>query len=136
MKIKTDKGFAYVDVLVIIIIVMLVISFIIGITPVFIQKETQDNMARQIIREAELTGGTGIEVQNFVSDIKDDTNFEIKSISFDGTKYIGATKKVQINDKIIVTIKSDFSWFSDFLGDGVSLELTSVATGRSGVYTK
>lgn len=136
MKIKTDKGFAYVDVLVIIIIVMLVISFIIGITPVFIQKETQDNMARQIIREAELTGGTGIEVQNFVSDIKDDTNFEIKSISFDGTKYIGTTKKVQINDKIIVTIKSDFSWFSDFLGDGVSLELTSVATGRSGVYTK
>lgn len=136
MKIKTDKGFAYVDVLVIIIIVMLAISFIIGITPVFIQKETQDNVARQIIREAELTGGTGIEVQNFVSDIKDDTNFEIKSISFDGTKYIGTTKKVQINDKIIVTIKSDFSWFSDFLGDGVSLELTSVATGRSGVYTK
>lgn len=134
--IKTEKGFAYIDAVVVIFISMLSLSLIIGVLPVFMQWQNLNYMAHEVVKEAEIVGNIGPKVLERYDEVRSDTGLDPKSISFDGTEKIGGTQNVQMNDTIRVTLRSDFEWFSGFLGSGISTELTSTVTGRSGVYFK
>jgi hypothetical protein len=135
-RLKTDKGFAYIDAVVLIIITMLVLSLVIGILPVFIQWQNLDYMTHEVVKEAEIVGNIGPKVLERYEEVRSDTGLDPKSISFDGTETIGGTQNIQMNDTIRVTLTSDYKWFSGFLGKGITTEITTTATGRSGVYHK
>lgn len=134
---KTDKGdVIYMDVLLVFFVSILIISILIGVVPVFMQKQKMDYVTREVLKEAEINGNTELDVYNYYDFLIDQVGLEPKSISFDGTNYIDGTKNIQINDAIVLTIKSDFSFFSGWVGNGIDVELVSVMTGRSGVYYK
>ncbi|HEY5557792.1 DUF4320 family protein [Acetobacterium sp.] len=134
---KSDDGFAYIDAILVFVFAMLGLSLILGVLPVFMQKQNLDYMAHEVIKTAEVQGNTGAKALERYNEVQDDTGLEPESISFDGTEHIGATKNVQINDTIRVTLISNFSLFNGYLMDeGINIELSSTATGRSGVYYK
>ena len=134
---KSDDGFAYIDAILVFVFAMLGLSLILGVLPVFMQKQNLDYMAHEVIKTAEVQGNTGTKALERYNEVQDDTGLEPESISFDGTEHIGATKNVQINDTIRVTLISNFSLFNGYLMDeGINIELSSTATGRSGVYYK
>lgn len=124
------------DALLVFFISILIISVLIGVAPVFIQKQKLDYVTRETLKEAEIRGNTSHEVEEYYNDLLEQVGLETKSISWDDTEYISGTRNVQINDKIVLTIKSDFSFFSSWVENGIDVELVSVMTGRSGVYYK
>lgn len=124
------------DALLVFFISILILSILIGVVPVFMQYQKMCYVTREVLKEAEIRGNTNSEVYNYYDDLIDQVGIDPKSISFDGTDYIVGTKNVQINDKIILTIKTDFSFFSGWVGKGIDVELVSVMTGRSGVFYK
>lgn len=136
MKLKKNAGVAYVDVLVIFIVSIFILSFLLGVIPAIIQYQKLSYVTRETLKEAEICGFTNAEVTDYYEDLVEDQNLVISDISWSGTEYISSTKNVQINDKIVLTITSDFSFFSDWLGDGISFELKCVKSGRSGVFYK
>ena len=135
-KLKTESGFAYIDAVIVMMIMMLVLSVMIGVLPVFFQYQNLNYMACEVVKTAETDGNIGAKTLERYAEVQRDTGLHPKDISFTGTKTIGATKNVQINDPIRVTLTSDFVWFSRFLGGGIKTELSSTASGRSGVYFK
>lgn len=133
---KVDKGSGILDFAIYFILAMFVLTLIMGVLPVFTQYQKLNYIAHEVLRDAELVGNTGPTVIDAYQDMQTITGLVPKEISFDGTQYIGGTKNVQINDPIQVTVKSDFVWFSNFIGDGFNIELVTTASGRSGVYYK
>jgi len=134
---KSDRGdIVYMDALLVFFISILIFSILIGVVPVFMQKQKMDYVTREVLKEAEIRGNTDVEVEEYYDFLIGQIGLEPKSISFEGTKYIGSSKNIQINDPIILTIKSDFSFFSTWAGSGIDVELVSVMTGRSGVFYK
>lgn len=136
MNFKQDQGTAYVDAIIFILISILVLSIFIGVAPVFIQYQKLSYVTRETIKEAEICGFTNAEVTDYYDDLVEEVGLTIKDVSWSGTEYIDGTKEVQINDKIVLTVTTDFSFFSGWIGDGISVELKSVRTGRSGVFYK
>lgn len=117
--------------------IVFLISMVLGIMPVVSEYIKLDRMATEVLREAELSGNTGVTVMERYEDVAERYGIEPKSISFEGTKYIGSTKNVQINDEIEVVITYDYKWFSTMLdGGGINQQLSARASGRSGVYYK
>lgn len=135
-QVKVDNGSGILDFAIFFLLAMFVLTLILGVLPVFTQHQKLVYIANEVLEDAELMGNTGTKVMDAYKDIQVVTGLEPKDISFDGTRYIGGTKNVQINDPIQVTVKSDFVWFSNFMGDGFNIELVATASGRSGVYYK
>jgi hypothetical protein len=135
-QVKVDKGSAILEFSIFFLLAMFVLTLMLGVLPVWTQYQKLNYIAHGVLRDAELVGNTGNTVMDTYEDLQVKTGLKTKEISFNGTKYIGGSKNVQINDPIQVTVKSDFSWFSSFIGDGITIELVAPASGRSGVYYK
>lgn len=135
-QVKVDKGSAILEFSIFFLLAMFVLTLMLGVLPVFTQYQKLDYIAHEVLRDAELVGNTGNTVIDTYEDLQVETGLQTKEISFNGTKYIGGSKNVQINDPIQVTVKSDFVWFSSFIGGGFNIELVAPASGRSGVYYK
>ncbi|MBC3899741.1 DUF4320 family protein [Acetobacterium malicum] len=133
---KVDKGSAILEFSIFFLLAMFILTLIMGVLPVWTQYQKLNYIAHGVLRDAELVGNTGNTVMDTYEDLQVETGLKTKEISFSGTKYIGGSKNVQINDPIQVTVKSDFSWFSSFVGDGLNVELVAPVSGRSGVYYK
>jgi|LGVE01.1.fsa_nt_gb hypothetical protein len=134
---KVDKGQGMVEFAVYFILAMFITSgLIFGILPVWFQYQDLSYTSKEVLHEAELVGNTGSLVTEEYKYIQSVTGLIPKEISFEGTEYISGTKNVQINDRIQVTVTSDFVWFSSFIGEGFTTELVSVSSGKSGVYYK
>ncbi|WP_303871694.1 DUF4320 family protein [Acetobacterium wieringae] len=135
-QVKVDKGSAILEFSIFFLLAMFVLTLILGVLPVWTQYQKLNYIAHGVLRDAELVGNTGNTVMDTYEDLQAETGLKTKDISFNGTKYIGGSKNVQINDPIQVTVKSDFVWFSSFIGGGFTIELVAPASGRSGVYYK
>ncbi|WP_414732323.1 DUF4320 family protein [Acetobacterium carbinolicum] len=133
---KVDKGSAILEFSIFFLLAMFILTLIMGVLPVWTQYQKLNYIAHGVLRDAELVGNTGNTVIDTYEYLQAETGLKTKEISFNGTQYIGGTKNVQINDPIQVTVKSDFVWFSSFIGGGFNIELVAPASGRSGVYYK
>ncbi|WP_026394465.1 DUF4320 family protein [Acetobacterium malicum] len=133
---KVDKGSAILEFSIFFLLAMFILTLIMGVLPVWTQYQKLNYIAHGVLRDAELVGNTGNTVMDTYEYLQAETGLKTKEISFNGTQYIGGTKNVQINDPIQVTVKSDFVWFSSFIGGGFNIELVAPASGRSGVYYK
>jgi hypothetical protein len=134
---KRDQGAFTTQFAIYFMFAIFVFSMAFGILPVFTQHIKLNWLAGEVVREAELTGAISESVMDRYEDSAKRMGITPKEISFSGTKYIGGTKNVQINDDICVTITQDYKWFSSFLnGEGIDSQITVRAMGRSGVYHK
>lgn len=133
--IKNNKdGFSFIDTIVGIIVVSMMLAFTLNVYPVLVQKNNLNNLANEIIREAELQGEIGDKLYQRIEELKKDNAVNPDKIIWD-TTYINGTHKIQLNQVINVTLEKEAKIkFIDYLP--FKVPLTSKATGRSEVYWK
>ncbi|MFI3228228.1 MAG: DUF4320 family protein [Clostridia bacterium] len=126
---KSKNGEGYIDTVVLVLSTMLVIALAVNVFPVFIAKQKLDTFATEIMREAEISGKIGTETTISEQKLCDELNIDpIVTWSESGT--------VQLNEEITVTLTLPYELglFGDF--GSFSVNLTSVASGKSEVYWK
>lgn len=119
----------YLDVVVLILVAMLTVVLIIKTLPVFIVKQQLDSYATQLLREAEITGRVGSEVEQRARELTEDFGIA-PNISWSKT---GA---IQLNEAISVTLTYEveiglFAGFGSF-----KVPLRAVSSGKGEVYWK
>ncbi|MCX7748238.1 MAG: DUF4320 family protein [Clostridia bacterium] len=131
---KSKKGEGYTDVIVIILSAMLVIVLSIKVFPVFIAKHQLDTFASELCRTAEISGQIGTETTTRAEELQKETG--IRPVITWSASYISGTSKVQLNQKMEVTLKYPvrIGIFSEW--GAFPIELTAKSTGRSEVYWK
>lgn len=128
--IKSKRGEGYVDIVVGIFCLLLVIALAVSFLPVFTAKQQLDLFAAEIVRQAEITGGT--EVTGRVATMKAQTGLD-PEIVWEGDYFRG--NRVQLDGNISVTLTTtvDVSFF--FFGP-FRIEIRARASGKSEVYYK
>lgn len=127
---KSKCGEGYIDVAIGLLCLMLVVALAVSFLPVFTAKQQLDIFATEIVRQAEIVGGTN--VNSRISDLKAETGLD-PSIRWDCDYYSG--KKVQLNGDIEVTLTETVD-IGFFVFGSFPIEITAKATGKSEVYYK
>lgn len=127
---KCKRGEGYMDVAVGILCLMLVVAFAVTLMPVFNTKQQLDVFATEIVRQAEIVGGTN--VNNRITDLKEQTGLN-PTIRWNCDYYSGS--KVQLNGDIEVVL-TDTVDIGFFVFGSFPIELHAKATGKSEVYYK
>ena len=129
-----DRGEGYIDVAVITMTVVLALSVIISILPVFVAKYALDLFANEILREAEISGATGTAgYAARYAQMSEQTGLS-PSVSFSGTQY-GRGNRVQLGGNITVTARVTVHIGTGYVGR-IPINLTARCTGKSEVYYK
>ena len=118
------------DVAIGILCLMLVVAFAVTLLPVFTTKQQLDVFATEIVRQAEIMGGTN--VNSRISDMKEQTGLN-PVIRWDCDYYSGS--KVQLNGDIEVVL-TDTVDIGFFVFGSFPIEIHAKATGKSEVYYK
>lgn len=128
--IKSKRGEGYVDIVVGIFCLLLVIVLAVSFLPVFTAKQQLDLFAAEVVRQAEITGGT--EVSGRVATMKAQTGLD-PEIVWECDYFRG--NRVQLDGDISVTLTTtvDVSFF--FFGP-FRIEIRARASGKSEVYYK
>lgn len=131
--ISNNKGEGYIDVIITVLVVMILIALAVKVLPFFTVKNTLDNYAIELIREAEKAGRIGSETNQKIADLNTNTGF-IPNVEWN-CDYITGTTKVQLNGKMNVkvtyTVDIGFFKFGSF-----PIVLTGKASGKSEVFYK
>lgn len=127
---KSKRGDGYIDVAVGILCLLLVVAFAISFLPVFTTKQQLDTFALEIVREAEIKGGTSVDSR--IADLRVQTGID-PDIRWDCDYYSG--KKVQLNGDIEVRL-TDTVDIGFFIFGSFPIEIQAKATGKSEVYYK
>ena len=127
---KSKCGEGYIDIAIGIFCLMLVIAFAVSLLPVFTAKQQLDIFATEIVREAEITGGTN--VSRRINDMKEQTGLD-PAIRWSADYFSGS--KVQLNGDIAVRL-TDTVDIGFFIFGSWPIEIQAKATGKSEVYYK
>lgn len=127
---KSKKGEGYIDVAIGILCLMLVVALAVSVLPVFTRKQQLDLFATEIVREAEIAGGTHVSAR--MDTLCEETGLH-PQIVWDCDYYSGS--RVQLNGDIAVTLTDtvDIGFF--FFGP-FPIEIRAKASGKSEVYYK
>lgn len=143
-EIKNNRGSASIEALSGFYIFMILLAILVSVSPVFIYKQSMDYMVNELVRMAEVTGSTNDPAIDDRYDILVDAtgispivsgSTDSKGLDWSGTDYIGVTKKVQLNDPIMVKISYTYAVGMGAMGT-FTIPMESSASGRSEVYTK
>lgn len=118
------------DVAIGILCLMLVVAFAVSFLPVFTAKQQLDIFATEVVRQAEIVGGT--HVTDRINDLQEQTGRN-PQIRWDCDYYSGS--KVQLNGDIEVTL-TDTVDIGFFVFGSWPIEIQAKATGKSEVYYK
>lgn len=127
---KSKRGEGYIDVAIGILCLMLVVALAVSIFPVFMRKQQLDSFAAEIVREAEIAGGT--HVSERIATLCEETGLH-PQITWDCNYYSGS--RVQLNGDISVTL-TDTVDIGFFIFGPFPMEIQAKASGKSEVYYK
>ncbi len=127
---RSRRGEGYIDVAIGILCLMLVVALAVSFLPVFTTKQQLDLFAAEIVREAEIVGGTN--VSSRISAMRQQTGLD-PQIEWDCDYFSGS--RVQLNGDISVTLTDtvDIGFF--FFGS-FPIQIRAKASGKSEVYYK
>ena len=127
---KSRRGEGYIDVAIGILCLMLVVALAVNFLPVFTTKQQLDLFAAEIVREAEIAGGTHVSAR--ISAMRQQTGLD-PQIVWDCDYFRGS--RVQLNGNISVkltdTVDIGFFFFGSF-----PIQIQAKASGKSEVYYK
>lgn len=127
---SSKKGEGYIDIAVGVLCLMLVVAMAAQFMPVFVKKQQLDLFAAEIIREAEITGGTN--VSSRIDMLRGQTGLN-PDITWECEYYSGNC--VQLNGDITVTL-TDRVDVGFFTFGSFPIEIRAKASGKSEVYYK
>lgn len=130
---KNNKGQGYVDIAVMVLAFALMLAFAVKVYPVFVAKNNLNKFASEIVREVEIKGEIGNDIQNRI-DTLDKTLGKTDGVYWN-VKYINGTKKIQLGDPIEVTVKKEMN-IGFFKFGSFPVPLQSKDSGFSEVYWK
>lgn len=133
-KLREKDGAAVIEMGIGIFVVCLILCIVLQTIGVLIYRYQMGTCADKIADLVAAEGCYDSSVQQTVSNYLETTNVSNATVSLSGTDYMGSTKKVQLNDEIIVTIQSDYNIGFNFIS--ISINLKNIAKARSGVYWK
>lgn len=122
------KGASYVSVAIFIIVMMIVLVFMMNIIPIFITKMTLNNYANELVREAEIAGRIGSEVNTRLERLNESTGLN-PDVAW------STSGKIQIGETFTVTVSAQTD-SSFYIFTGNPMTLTATAEGTSEVFWK
>ena len=122
------KGASYVSVAIFIIVMMIVLVFMMNIIPIFITKMTLNNYANELVREAEIAGRIGSEVNTRLERLNESTGLN-PDVAW------STSGKIQIGETFTVTVSTQTD-SSFYIFTGNPMTLTATAEGTSEVFWK
>ena len=127
---KSRRAEGYIDTAIGVFCLMLVIAFMANLFPVFTAKQQLDIFANEIVRQAEIVGGT--DVSGRIAKMKEETGLN-PQITWNCDYYSG--NKVQLNGdiEVVLTTRVDIGFF---VFGSFPIEIRAKATGKSEVYYK
>ena len=127
---KSKRGEGYIDIAIGILSLMLVVALAVSLFPVYTTKQQLDLFAAEIVREAEITGGTNVSAR--INSMRQQTGLN-PQIEWN-CDYFGGSR-VQLNGDISVTLTDtvDIGFF--FFGS-FPIRIRARASGKSEVYYK
>lgn len=127
---RSKRGEGYIDVAIGILCLMMVVAMAVSFLPVFTAKQQLDLLAAEIVREAEIAGGTN--VPSNISSMCQQAGLN-PQVEWDCDYFSG--NRVQLNGDISVTLTDtvDIGFF--FFGP-FPVQIRAKASGRSEVYYK
>lgn len=128
---KDNKGAAYIELTIVLLVIMAIISVSMQIYPAFILKYNLDSFAHEAMRTAETSGQIGKEVDNKINRLENTLNIT-PEITW-STEYLEG-KKIQLNSEIEVELIKEYT--IKFLGNEIQIPINAKAKGRSEVYWK
>ena len=129
-RVLEDKGGeGYIDVAVMVLSVFLVLALSMKLLPVFIAKQQLDTYARELCREAEISGRVGTETNRRAAVLTERTGLT-PNIEWSDSG------RIQLNEEVTVrlTYRYDLGLFGSFGSFPVTLR--AEASGKSEVYWK
>ncbi len=127
---RSGKGEGYVDVAIGIFCLMLVVAMAASFLPVFTTKQQLDLFAAEIVREAEIAGGTNVSAR--IGAMCQQTGLN-PQIDWDCDYFSG--NRVQLNGDISVTL-TDTVEIGFFVFGRFPIQIRARASGKSEVYYK
>ncbi len=126
---KKRKGVGTIEVCVVVISVAMVLSLVMRVMPIFIEKKQLDTFATEIVRSAEIEGKVGSETNRRIDEMEEETGLT-PSIRW------STSGNIQLNNKFYVeiTYTTNIGLFGNF--GSFPITLKSKATGVSEVYWK
>jgi hypothetical protein len=109
--------------------IMMLFSFLLAVTPAFVEKSKLDTFTNELLREAEIQGEVGAYTNAKIAELKADLGINPTRITF------SRSGRVQLGEKITLTVEYDGSLGGGAL-PGITYTLQSRETGRSEVYWK
>ena len=128
---KDNKGAAYIELTIVLLVIMAIISVSMQIYPAFILKYNLDSFAHEAMRTAETSGQIGKEGDNKINILENTLNIT-PEITW-STEYLEG-KKNQLNSEIEVELIKEYTL--KFLGNEIQIPINAKAKGRSEVYWK
>lgn len=128
--IKSKRGEGYIDVAIGILCLMLVVALAVSLFPVFTTKQQLDLFAAEIVREAEITGGTNVSAR--INTLRQQTGLN-PQIEWNCDYFNGS--RVQLNGDISVTL-TDTVDIGFFIFGSFPIQIRARASGKSEVYYK
>ena len=126
---KNRRGEGFVDVCVLVLAIVLVLALVIKVAPVFSAKQNLDTFAAELVRTAEIAGGTGTATTAKAAALRSETGLD-PQIEW------SRTGNIQLGQEVTVTLTAqvNIGLFGDF--GSFPITLTAQATGTSEVYYK
>ncbi|MEG0304663.1 MAG: DUF4320 family protein [Oscillospiraceae bacterium] len=130
--INDNHGNAYIEFLVAFFCIMLCIALAVSVLPIFTTKSKLDAATDKLMRSAEMTGSTSLQAK--IDALKEETKLNF-TVSWDGTDYMGGTKKVQLNSDIglELTVVHDIGFYKF---GSIPIKVTSRQVGTGERYQK
>ena len=132
---KDKSGATYIEMAVGIIIFTLTAAFLVEFIPVLILKNQLNTYATNVSRILSVEGQYNEEVREKIEEYRNVSEIGDVHLSLDGTVFISGTDKIQLNDRIVVTVNAEYD-LGFFTFGSFKIPLTNEAVARSEVYWK
>ncbi len=133
-KLQEKEGAGLIESAIGILIACLVMACILQTISVMVYKYQMGICADKVAGIVSVSGKYDQSVRNEIQDYLTSTNLKNPQIELNGTEYLNGTAKIQLNDRIKVTVLSSYNiGFSFFT---IPISLRNVSQSRSEVYWK
>ena len=130
-----NRGEAYIDVVIMVMISCLVLACIVQVIPGIVYKFQLGSFATNVSRIISVEGCYTQEVRNTIEEYRESGKLGDVLITLDGTEFISGTDRIQLNDQIVVHVTADYD-LGFFSFGSFKVTFYNKALARSEVYWK
>ncbi len=132
-KLKEKRGGIYIEFSFVLMMFMLIIAIMVAIMPIFAYINKINVYANNVARVISVEGGLTSEATYRIDEYKEKMQLQNLILDYSRSDFFDGYK-VQLNDKIVVDIATDYTF--KIMGISVNIPIAVSAVSRSEVYYK